>query len=74
MILNIYAGNKKIIGLVQHYKLDRSRILTRNHGFVAVPGGKAVDEDKVRKWASAYGYKVSKTVEVDDGEDIPIIV
>ena len=84
MILEVYAGKRKIISLVQHYIPIESKagafIFKAQRGFVAIPGGNVRDEKTVRRWANEQGYKINKIYEagidsligVDDETTLPV--
>jgi hypothetical protein len=67
MQLDIYAGKKLFITLIQHYKRDgENGPLIINPGHFAAPGRKVVDEKQVRTWAKEWGYTVKNRYDTFD--------
>ena len=76
MVLELYNGQKKFMSLVQFYKVDPvfQKLGEPKKGYVAIPGGANHNEQTVRKWANAQGFRVKMIYEpgIDDAEAIPV--
>ena len=78
MILEVYAGKRQIIRLVQYYKMiqftKNSWMSEAKVGYVAIPGGAVHNEKTVREWAREYGYHIKKVFEagIDHETAVPV--
>ncbi len=67
MQIDIYAGPKKMVSLMQYYEYDPvQKVLEYRQDKYAIPGGKVRTEKQIRKWASEYGYTVKTQYEEVD--------
>ena len=57
MSLDIYAGNKLIVTLVEFYEVHGHDLVLKPDHY-AIPGRHVASEKTVRKWAKEYGYTV----------------
>lgn len=68
MILELYAGKKKILDFIPFYDIGEDGKINEfpEKDRYAIHGGKVKSEKQIRKWASEYGYTIKNVYQSGD--------